>query len=83
MEGLCDEYAGILSGGGAASERFWALRERIEEDRHKAGVVISPRRSTLASSLARLMAEGAITPDDLDGFSDELRERLFSSMKYE
>jgi hypothetical protein len=38
MEKLCKEYIDILSADGSSADRFWAVEERINEDRKKVGV---------------------------------------------
>ncbi len=71
MERLIGEYMEILGGEGLASERFWALEERIREDKRRPGVVVrNVRRSTMRDEIARLVLDGAIALDDLDGFTD-------------
>ena len=76
MEKLNREYIELLSANGAASEKFWALYERIREDRKSAGVIVEMKRSLLPANLLRLLDEGIIDIEDLEGFSDELVERL-------
>ena len=76
MERLIGDYMAILTSDGNPSDRFWALERRVNADRDAAGVVVDMRRSRLVSNLAQLLREGAITEDDLDSFSDSLRERL-------
>ena len=73
MERLIGEYMEILGGEGRSSERFWALEERIREDARRPGVVVRDvRRSTMRGEIARLVLDGAITLDDLDGFTDDV-----------
>ncbi|MDD6651229.1 MAG: multidrug transporter [Eggerthellales bacterium] len=73
MEKLIGEYMEILSGEGRASERFWALEERIREDKKCPGVIVHDmRRSTMHYEIARLVRDGVITLDDLDGFSEDV-----------
>lgn len=77
MEKLLHEYADILNGDGIASDKFWALDERIRRDKGNPGVLITEmRRSRMQTNLLHLLDCGVITADDLDGFSDELREDL-------
>ena len=77
MEKLTQEYAAILAGPGLASEKFWRLEKRINSDKRCTGViVIGMSRSKMYQHLVSLAYEGVIGPDDLDGFSDELREQL-------
>ena len=79
MERLNREYAAILAGSGKASEKFWALEEKINRDKRTVGVTARMSRSNMDYNLAGLLGGGVITLDDLDGFSEELREsmRLF------
>ena len=72
MSRLNHEYIELLSADGAASEKFWALDKRIREDRRSVGVVIEMKRSVLHANIWRLLGEGVIGFEDLDGFSDEL-----------
>ncbi len=76
MEKLVQEYIELLSGEGTASDKFWALEKRIKEDRHRKGVILEMRRSDLFYNILSLMQEGAITIDDLDEFSDDVKERV-------
>ena len=76
MERLVGEYVAILTSDDNASDRFWALERRVCSDRNAAGVIVEMKRSRLTSNLAQLLREGAITEDDLDGFSDGIRQTL-------
>ena len=77
MGKLTQEYAAILAGPGLASEKFWKLEKRINSDKRCTGVmIIGMSRSKMYMPLVSLAYEGVIGPDDLDGFSEELREQL-------
>lgn len=77
MEKLIAEYAIILQDETKdASERFWEIEKRIKEDKRLSGVMCERRRSMLLSNMISLYREGAITDDDLEGFSDELLRRV-------
>ena len=76
MQRLLDEYDGIIHGEGEASEKFWALEKRIRNDKRHVGVEAEMSRSQLHLNMASLMREGAITAEDLDGFSDEMKREL-------
>ena len=54
------------------SERFWKLNQLLKEDKQKTGVQVGASRSKLNQILLNLLYEGAITKEDLTGFSDEL-----------
>lgn len=74
MEMLCKEYAGILASGSNASDKFWELEKRINKDKKDTGVSAHMSRSMMLENITSLLLEGAITVDDLDGFSEELVE---------
>ncbi|MBE5807764.1 MAG: multidrug transporter [Clostridiales bacterium] len=76
MERLDREYLEILQSEEKASERFWALEKRIREDKKGIGVVIDMRRSQMEWNIMRLLGQGVITLDELEGFSEELRARF-------
>ncbi len=76
MDKLNKEYIALLSGDGAPSEKFWNLYNRLKEDKKKPGVLIQLTRSDLIDNIAWLIRSDAITFDDLDGFSDELKDRV-------
>ena len=76
MESLIRKYAALLDGPGAASDKFWSLEKCIRADQQHVGVVARMSRSKMYMNLIALLWEGVITADDLDGFSDDLREQL-------
>ena len=76
MDRLNREYLALLSGEGAASEKFWRLEKRLQKDKQSPGVVIDMRRSMLFMNMLQLLGNGVIGPEDLEGFSEELRARL-------
>ena len=76
MEGLCQEYAAVLTSDKNASDKFWEIFDRIKVDGTKTGVIARNARSSMISNIVNLLQEGAITDKDLEGFSDELIERV-------
>lgn len=76
MEKLNKEYIELLNGKGNASEKFWALEKRIKEDKKDCGVQCEMRRSNQFYIMLSMLNEGAITMDDLDDFSDDLKDTL-------
>lgn len=76
MDRLNKEYIELLSGDAAPSEKFWALDKRIKEDKRKKGVWIKINRSDLIYNIVALINEGAIGLDDLEEFSNELKETV-------
>lgn len=77
MGKLCTEYAAILSDSNMkSSEKFWALRRRIEEDKYLSGVQVKMVKSNICYDLVRLIKEEAILFEDLSEFSPELQENV-------
>ena len=75
MAKLIDQYIEILNGDGEASDRFWALEEHINRDRLCCGVLMEDiRRSTMRRQIARLLSDNVITLNDLDGFTEDIRD---------
>lgn len=76
MDKLNKEYIDLLNGDGRPSEKFWALEERIRNDKKDTGVQLRMSRSNRIYNIVSLLNEGAITMEDLEEFSDELKERV-------
>ena len=76
MGRLLREYAEIISKDTKASERFWELKERINKDKNHIGVVIEKRRIFMIRDVTRLIDDGVIEYDDLEGFSDGFLDRI-------
>lgn len=76
MEKLNKEYAAILTGEGKASDKFWEIEKRIQEDKKDCGVQCKMSRSNQFYIMLSLLKKGAITFDDLDDFSDDLKETM-------
>ena len=74
MEKLCMEYAGILSSSKNASDKFWEMEKRVNKDKKDVGVSARMSRSMMYENITSLLLEGAITVDDLEGFSEEAVE---------
>ena len=76
MARLCDEYVAILTGWDRGSEAFWAIEKRIRDDKKRPGVMAEVSRSEMPWIILRLLQDDAITMEDLQGFSDELKDRM-------
>ena len=76
MEKLNKEYVALLSGKGNASDKFWKLEKRIREDKKDYGVQCEMSRSNQFYIMLSLLNEGAITFDDLEDFSDDLKDTM-------
>lgn len=76
MDRLNKEYIELLSESGNPSDKFWSLEERIKKDKKKTGVRAEMSRSNLINNIISLMNEGAICFENLEEFSDQLRETV-------
>lgn len=73
---LNKEYIELLNGEGTPSEKFWTLEERIRNDKKDTGVQLRMSCSNCITNIGSLLNEGAITMNDLEEFSDELKENI-------
>ena len=76
MDKLNKEYIEILSGKENASEKFWKLEERIRQDRKHPGVILQMQKKEMMFDIVRLIRDGVIGVQDLEGFSEELKEHV-------
>ena len=76
MERLVKEYADYLQSELPASTKFWEMEKRIKEDKRRPGVLLSLEKKNVDFDLIRLMKDGAIEEKDLEGFSQELIDRV-------
>ena len=77
MDKLVEEYKSILNSDALSSDKYWALRKKIYEDYKSPGVLARDvSRSNMFIILLGLLRDEAITMDDLDVFSDELKEDI-------
>ena len=77
MEKLIEEYKALLVSDKPASSKFWELEKRIKLDQKDTGVLAQGiSRSNMRFLMMDLISEGAITKDDLEGFSEAFREQL-------
>ncbi|WP_312699361.1 multidrug transporter [Sedimentibacter sp.] len=76
MERLVERYSELLSGNLPASSKFWELEKRINTDKRTPGVRIELKKSTMIWDIVSLIGDGVINFDDLDEFSDELKEAV-------
>jgi hypothetical protein len=79
MDHLNKEYIKLLSGDKNPSDKFWALEKRISRDKKKPGVMLEMHKSEMIYDIAQLLHDKVICFDDLDEFSDDLKDavRLF------
>ena len=76
MEKLVREYIDLLNNDSPASIKYWELHERIKQDKKKPGVMINLSKQRMLYDIIDLINDGAITMDDLKGFSDDLRDKI-------
>lgn len=76
MDKLNKEYIKILNGEGDPSDKFWKLEKRIKEDKKDCGVQCEMSRSNQFYIMVSLLNEGAITMEDLEEFSDDLKDTM-------
>ena len=81
MDRLNQEYIRLLSAPGNPADKFWELEKRIREDQKSVGVVARMSRSNMYTNILALLADGAITLEDLADFSEDLRERVAFVMR--
>lgn len=76
MEKLVKEYADYLCSDLPASIKFWEMEKRIKRDRKMPGVCINLTKSNMFWDIARLIHDKVISMDDLEEFSDDLKEAV-------
>ncbi len=76
MERLIKGYIAYLNSDEHASTKFWEMEKCIKQDKKTPGVWIELRKGTMIFDLVRFLQDGVIAFDDLDEFSDELRENV-------
>ncbi len=81
MGKLVKEYMEILKSQTNASKRFWDLEKRIKVDRKHPGVILEISKQDALMDIVRLIRFNVITMDDLEDFSDELKEKVKKSLE--
>ena len=82
MDKLIEEYKDILSSDASSFDKYYTLRKKIYEDYKSPGVLARDvSRSNMFIILLGLLRDEAITMDDLDEFSDELKEDIKQCIK--
>ncbi len=77
MGKLIKEYSKMLNDKNLSpSDKFWELDKRLKKDKRLTGVSCEMHKSDVVWNLIELYREGAITFEDLDGFSEKLVERV-------
>ena len=76
MDRLNRSYIELLESDKAPSDKFWELEKRIRRDQRSVGVRAQMSRSMMEINILNLLKDDAIGLDDLDGFSDDLKEKM-------
>lgn len=77
MDRLNKEYIALLSEKDKkASEKLWELEKRIKDDRRHPGVIMRMTKSEAIWNIVSLIRLDVITFDELNKFSDELRQEV-------
>ena len=76
MSRLVNEYMEVLKGEENASDKFWELEERIKKDKKHPGVIVEMSKGNMIFDIIALINADVITFEDLEDFSDELKEQV-------
>ena len=79
---LCDEYAAILTSSKRGSDAFREIEKRIKEDRKRPCVLVRMEKKEMPYIFLDLIRDKVITLDDLEGYSDGLKEQLDDLMEF-
>lgn len=82
MAKLNKEYIQLLLQDKPASSLFWKLEKRIKQDKTSPGVILELARSKVVTNLVGLINDKVITFEDLNDFSDELKEEVKSYLDF-
>lgn len=82
MAKLNKEYIQLLLQDKLASSLFWELEKRIKQDKTSPGVILELARSKVVTNLVGLINDKVITFEDLNDFSDELKEEVKSYLDF-
>lgn len=78
---LNQEYKKILDSDGSPANKFWKLEKRIKADRKSPGVIVEVSKRSMFQTLLQLLSEKVITDEDLNSFSEELRDGIDDVVK--
>ena len=76
MDRLNRSYIELLESDKAPSDKFWELEKRIRRDQRSVGVQAQMSRSMMEINILNLLKDEVIGLDDLDSFSDDLKEKM-------
>ena len=78
---LNNEYIRLLSRPSSASDNFWDLKKRINNDSLSEGVIVEVSRSTMSNTIMTMLLKNIITLDDIKDFSEDLRFSMEGVLK--
>ena len=81
IDKLNKEYIELLNEDANPSEKFWMLDKRIKKDKKNTGVQLEMSKSNLINNIISLINDGAISFENLEEFSDELRQTVSAFME--
>jgi hypothetical protein len=82
MDRLIEEYKDILNSDASSSDKYWTLRKKIYDDYKSPSVLARDvSRSNMFTILLGLLHDQAINMDNLNEFSDELKEDIAQFIK--
>lgn len=77
MQRLEQEYISLLSDDGKlASDKFWELEKRIKKDKKSPGVILKMSKSEAIWNIVYMIRLKVIVLEDLEDFSDNLKEAV-------
>ena len=76
IDKLNKEYIELLNSEDDPATKFWHLEKRIYKDKRKPGVIIEMSRSKLIYNIVNLLDDEVIHFEDLEDFSDDLKETV-------
>ena len=77
MQRLEQEYISLLSDDGKlASDKFWELEKRIKKDKKSSGVILQMSKSEAIWNIVYMIRLKVIVLEDLEDFSDNLKEAV-------
>jgi hypothetical protein len=77
IDKILEEYKEIIDRKEVASKRFWNLYHRIKDDLENPGVLIaSASRNNLKDIILSLYSHNVITFEELNDFSDEIKDYI-------
>jgi hypothetical protein len=76
-ERVLSRIKGIVRSGDTAHQRYLRVFKVIDEqDRELAALFNNPRRSTAWSQLLMICAQGLLTPEEMQRFSEDTQRRI-------